>query len=138
MMKVYFRTLEFKTTKQVQLVDITREVERIVRESEVKNGICLVYAPHATGAIIANEHESGLIKDMENKLKELFPRGAGYLHDRIDDNANAHLASAFVSSSRIFPVKDGELVRGTWQNIFFVEMDGPRYSRRVVVEVLGE
>ncbi|RLF11806.1 MAG: YjbQ family protein [Thermoprotei archaeon] len=136
-MKVVFKELRVSTSNLTELVDITRQVEEAVRESGVVNGLCLVYAPHATAAIVANEHEAGLMRDILNKLQQEYPRGAGWLHDRIDDNANAHLASAFIGSSRTFPVMDRRLVRGTWQNIFLVEMDGPR-SRRIVVEVLGE
>ncbi len=136
-MKVVFKELRVSTSNLIELVDITRQVEEAVRESGVVNGLCLVYAPHATAAIVANEHEAGLMRDILNKLQQEYPRGAGWLHDRIDDNANAHLASAFIGSSRTFPVMDRRLVRGTWQNIFLVEMDGPR-SRRIVVEVLGE
>ncbi|RLF15777.1 MAG: YjbQ family protein [Thermoprotei archaeon] len=136
-MKVFFKELRVATSQLYELVDITRQVEETVRESGVNNGICLIHAPHATAAIIANEHEAGLMQDMLSKIKSDYPRGAGWLHDRIDDNASAHLASAFIGSSRTFPVMNGRLVRGTWQNIFLVEMDGPR-SRRVLVEVLGE
>lgn len=137
-MKVYFRELTFSTQRRLQLVDITSEVERAVRESGVRNGICLVFAPHATAAIIANEHESGLMQDILRKIEEDFPRDGKWLHNRIDDNAAAHLASAFIEAARVFPVKDGRLIRGTWQNIFLVELDGPRSYRRVVIEVLGE
>jgi len=136
-LKVFFKELRVATSQLYELVDITRQVEETVRESGVNNGICLIHAPHATAAIIANEHEAGLMQDMLSKIKSDYPRGAGWLHDRIDDNASAHLASAFIGSSRTFPVMNGRLVRGTWQNIFLVEMDGPR-SRRVLVEVLGE
>ncbi|MHC1586090.1 MAG: secondary thiamine-phosphate synthase enzyme YjbQ [Candidatus Hecatellaceae archaeon] len=136
-MKVYFSELSVQTRSRFDLVDITRQVEAAVSASQIRNGLCLVYAPHATAAIIANEHESGLLHDLLAKVRDLFPEGAGYRHDRIDDNAHAHLASAFIASSRIFPVRDGTLIRGTWQNIMLVEADGPRY-RRVVVEVLGE
>ena len=137
-MKVFFRELTLSTKELFDLVDITREVEEAVSESGVSNGMCLVYAPHATAAIVVNEHESGLMKDILRKVQDLFPRGAGWLHDRIDDNAHAHLGSALISSSRIFPVRGRRLVRGTWQNIFLLEMDGPRASRRVVIEVLVE
>ncbi len=135
---MYFKELRFSTDKMYQLVDITYDVEKAVRESGVRNGICLVFAPHATAAIVANEHESGLMQDILEKIREEFPRNGGWKHNRIDDNAAAHLGSAFIGADRVFPVKDGRLIRGTWQNIFLVEMDGPRSIRRVIVEVLGE
>jgi secondary thiamine-phosphate synthase enzyme len=136
-MKVYQEDFSVKTSKRTQIIDITEEVEEIVRKSKIKNGICLVFLPHATAAIIAEENESGLIADIEKFIKEKFPKGAGYLHDRIDDNADAHLASGFIGQSRIFPVKNGELVRGSWQRPMLIELDGPR-NRDVFVTVLGE
>ncbi|OYT31790.1 MAG: hypothetical protein B6U94_01825 [Thermofilum sp. ex4484_79] len=137
-MKTYFKELTLSTNELLQLVDITYEVETAVKESGIKNGLCLVFAPHATAAIIANEHESGLMRDILTKIREEYPRNGKWLHNRIDNNAAAHLASAFIESARIFPVKSGKIVRGTWQNIFLVEMDGPRSYRRVIIEVLGE
>jgi len=137
-MKVYFQEIMFSTTKRFQLIDITREVENIVRESGVRNGLCLVFAPHATAAIIANEHESGLMDDILTKIKELVQPDRRWKHNIIDDNAHAHIGSALMGADRIFPVKNGHLIRGTWQNIFLVEMDGPRSQRYVVVEVIGE
>lgn len=117
-------------------MDITSQVESAVTTSEIKNGICLVYTHHSTSAIITNEHESGLIQDILTKIDQTFPQNAGYHHDQIDDNAHAHLGAVFLGPSQTFSVKGGALLRGTWQNIFFIEMDGPR-SRRVTVEVLG-
>lgn len=137
-MKVYFKDLTLRTSRRLELVDITGDVEEAVRESGVRNGLCLVFAPHATAAVVANEHEHGLMSDMLRKIGEDYPADGSWEHNRIDDNAAAHLASAFIGSGRLFPVRDGRLVRGTWQNIFLVELDGPRSSRRVVVEVMGE
>ena len=137
-MKVFFKELTLSTSKRLELVDITREVERAVRESGVKNGLYFVFAPHATAAIIANEHASGLMTDILRKVDEEYPRDGKWLHNRIDDNASSHLASAFIGSGRMFPVKEGRLIRGTWQNIFLLETDGPRSIRRVVIEVLGD
>jgi len=105
----------------------------------VKNGIVLVYAPHATVAIIVNEHESGLINDLLQKAKEFTEPGSSkWRHNAIDDNAHAHIGSAFFGSDRVLPVVNGRILRGTWQNIFLLEMDGPRATREVVVVVMGE
>ncbi len=136
-MKVYMKELRLSTSKRFELVDITAEVEKIVAESGVCKGMVLVFAPHATAAIIANEHEAGLLEDIVTWIREHFQPERGWMHNRIDDNAHAHLASAFIGASRVFPVWDCRLVRGTWQNIMLVEMDGPR-TRRVIVEVMGE
>ena len=136
-MKVFVKEFTVSTKSREDIVNITREVEKIVAESGIKNGIVLVYVPHATALLIVNEDEPGLRTDYLNKLLQVFPRDGQYLHNRIDDNANAHLASAMVGSSRIFPLVNGRIVRGTWQEILLVDMDGPR-TRRVIVEVLGE
>jgi len=136
-MKVYQEEFGVKTSRRREIVDITDKIEKIVEKSKVKNGICLIFLPHATAGIILEEHESGLIKDIENEIEKLFPRGAGYEHDRIDDNADSHLASGFIGQSRIYPIKDGEIIRGTWQRALLIELDGPRH-RRIYVSVMGE
>lgn len=136
--RVYVETIRISTSKRFELIDITHRVEDIVRKSGIKNGMCLVFAPHATAAIVANEHEMGLLQDILEALREHFPPEKPWKHNMIDDNAHAHIASAFIGTDRVFPVLNGELVRGTWQNIFLVEMDGPRSIRQVMVMVIGE
>jgi secondary thiamine-phosphate synthase enzyme len=137
-MKTFAKALTVSTREKYQIIDLTRSIEEIVSESEVERGLCLVHASHATAAIICNENESGLVQDILRKVREIFPPGAGYLHDRIDDNASSHVASALIGASRTFPVEDGRLVRGTWQNIFLLELDGPRTRRVVNVHIVGE
>ncbi|UNQ72659.1 secondary thiamine-phosphate synthase enzyme YjbQ [Infirmifilum sp. NZ] len=137
-MKVVVKTLTFSTREKFELVNITDEVEKAVSESGIINGICLIFAPHATGAIVANENEKGLIRDILDHISQLFPPGKNWLHNRIDDNAHAHVASSIIGASLTLPVINGKVIRGTWQDVFFVEMDGPRTNRRVIIEVLGE
>jgi len=135
---IYTEELRFSTRGEIDLVDITAEVERIVEESGIENGQVLVFVPGATGAIITIEHESGLLEDFKRILNEIVSKGAGYLHDRIDDNAHSHLRATLLGASECFPVVNGRLVRGTWQQIFFVELDVRPRHRRVVVQVMGE
>ncbi len=135
---IYKEELRFSTKGEIDLIDITAEVERIVEESGIKNGIALVFVPGATGAIVTIEHESGLLEDFKRTLKELVPKGKDYLHDRIDDNAHSHLRATLLGTSECFPVLNGRLVRGTWQQIFFVELDVRPRRRHVVVQVVGE
>ncbi len=123
-----------ETRKRVEVVDITDDVRRVVRESGVENGIALVYTPHTTTGIIVNEAESGLISDLIEFLGRLVPKGAGYEHDRIDDNADAHIKAAIIGNSAVIPVENSELLLGTWQRILLVELDGPR-RRKVLVKV---
>ncbi len=132
------KELKYASRRQVEVIDITSDVEEVVNESGIRNGFIIVFAPHATAAVILNENESGLLKDIEDKILELFPRSGNYRHNLIDDNANSHLASAFLGQGKVIPLINGSLVRGTWQNILLVELDGPRAIRRVIVEVIGE
>ena len=136
-MKIFFQDIQIPTRNRTEVVDITRDVEEIVRKSKITDGLCLIHTTHSTTAIIVNEHESGLTNDIVKKIRQDFPKGAGWLHDGVDNNADAHLASSYLGPTRIFPVQEGRLIRGTWQNIFLLELDGPR-NRRVVVEVMGE
>ncbi len=127
--------IEIKTEEPVQVIDITRQVNDAVRESGVAEGICLVYTLHTTTGIIINEAESGLVADLLRRLASLAPPRDGYLHDRIDDNAHAHLQAVLLGNSRTIPVEEGCLALGTWQRVLFVELDGPR-RRSVLIKVL--
>ncbi len=127
--------LEIKTDEPVQVIDITRQVNEAVGESGVAEGICLVYTLHTTTGIVINEAETGLVADLLRRLMSLAPPGAGYLHDRIDENAHAHLQAVLLGNSRTIPVEEGCLALGTWQRVLFVELDGPR-RRKVIVRVL--
>ncbi|MDH5443775.1 MAG: secondary thiamine-phosphate synthase enzyme YjbQ [Candidatus Hadarchaeaceae archaeon] len=136
-MKTWFKELSFSTSKAREVIDLTSNVISAVRESGIKNGLLIAQLPHATASLVLNENESGLKQDLLNKLDDFAPVRGGYQHDRIDDNAHAHLKSAFIGSSRVLPIIDGRVVRGTWQNFLVIEQDGPR-TRRLVVFVMGE
>lgn len=128
--------LELRTKESTELIDITSEVKRIVSATGVDSGICVVFTRHTTTGIIINENETGLRSDILRMLDELVPRGKGYLHDRIDSNAHAHLRAVLLGSSVSIPIENGSMVLGTWQSIIFVECDGPR-RREVFVQVVA-
>jgi len=136
-MKTYFKILSVETRSSVDLRNITGHVRQVVDESGVKNGLATIFVPHTTAGIYVNEDESGLKRDVDSVLSKLVPRGAGYLHDEVDDNAHAHLRSILISPSITIPIIDGRLATGTWQSIFFAEFDGPR-RRRFIVHVIGD
>jgi len=137
-LKVFSKEVRLRTSERRELINITRLVEEVVEESGVRNGLVIIYAPHATAAIIVNEDEPGLKNDILRWVEENIPWDGKWLHNRIDDNAAAHIASALISSCRVIPVVNSRLYRGTWQEIFLLELDGPRASRRVLVQVIGE
>jgi secondary thiamine-phosphate synthase enzyme len=120
------------TTKRQELVDITSKVEEPVKKSGVKEGLCNVYVPHATAAVMINENADPNIQfDIIEALDKMVKEG-GWRHDRIDNNAAAHIKAAIIGPSETIPIKDSQLTLGTWQNIFLVELDGPR-ERKVIV-----
>ncbi|AFK22459.1 secondary thiamine-phosphate synthase enzyme YjbQ [Pyrococcus sp. ST04] len=127
-------TIKITTNKEVEIVDITSKVREAVRKSGIENGVAVVFTRHTTTAIIINENESGLLKDLEKTLENLIPKGAGYMHDRIDNNAHSHLRGILLGTSVVIPIENGRLALGTWQSILFVELDGPR-TREVYVKV---
>jgi len=135
--RTIFKEIRVSTKERVELIDMTRDVESIVERSSISEGLCLVQSLHSTAAIVVNEHESGLMQDIVKKVQMDFPKTAGWRHDLIDDNAYAHLATTYLGFSKCLAVRNGRLVRGTWQNIFLVELDGPR-ERTVLIEVLGK
>lgn len=129
--------LNFKTKKKFELIDITARIEKLVAGSKIKDGICALYVPHATAAILINESADPQLRlDILDRLCELVPEHANYRHDRIDNNAQAHLKAALLPTSQVIPIKDGKLALGTWQAIMFVELDGPRANRKVLVQVI--
>lgn len=126
------------TKKKQELVDITSQVNSIVKRSKVKNGLCNVFTAHATAAIVINEnYDPNICTDLLNALNKLVPSGI-WLHDRIDGNADAHIKSAIFGPQETIPVKDNELSLGRWQALMLAELDGPRNDRRIVVTVLGD
>ncbi len=130
-------TLTFRTSEKDQVLDITREVADAVRDAGAADGQCAVYTPHATAAIAINENDDPNVgTDLLTALTRLVPEHAGWLHDRVDDNAAAHIKAAIVGPSETIPVRGGRLLLGTWQNVFLCEFDGPRSTRQVVVSVL--
>ncbi len=129
--------ISISTSRAEDLIEITGSVDKIVSESRVANGMVHVFVPHATAGIILNESDDPNIRtDFLNAIEKAVPKRAAYLHDRIDRNAAAHIRSALVGSSVFIPIQNGRLVLGTWQTIMFCEFDGPRQSRRIVVQII--
>ncbi len=123
-----------RTRARQEAVDITSRVTDAVKASGVREGICLVYVPHATAALIINESaDPNVSRDILDALAGLIPAGR-WRHDRIDDNADAHIKAAILGPGESLPVQGGRLMLGTWQRILLVELDGPR-DRTVLVTI---
>ena len=123
------------TNKNFEIIDITSQINR---EIDIDSGIVNVLSKHSTSAIVVNENESGLLKDLELMLGDLVSDKYSWQHDRIDNNAKSHLKSIILSSSETIPVANGKLDLGTWQSVFFIELDGPRTGRTVGLTFIGD
>jgi len=136
-MKIVQKELRVSTRVRTEMVDVTGQVEGVVRQSGIANGSVIVFCPHTTAAITINENaDPDVAHDILLALDAIVPRSKpGFRHS--EGNSDAHCKSSLVGCSEQALVKDGGLVLGTWQAIYFCEFDGPR-SRRVIVQVQGE
>ena len=126
--------LRVRTTAKRAMVDLTARVAEIVARSGLAEGLCSVYVPHATAAIVINENDDpNVCTDVLDALDRLIPAGI-WRHDRVDGNAASHIQATLLGPGETIPVKDGRLQLGTWQAVMLVELDGPR-ERRVLVSV---
>jgi len=135
--KTYTANIKLATNSRVELVNITQRVSEALRGAGIKNGLLLVFTRHTTSALTINEDEHRLKRDLLELLEKLVPSDADYRHNEIDNNADAHLRSSLMQPFLIIPVINGSLQLGTWQSLFFVELDGPR-NREVIVTIIGE
>jgi secondary thiamine-phosphate synthase enzyme len=135
-MKIVTKDFNVSTRDRCEFVDITSQVASFVSKSGIKEGDVIVYCPHTTAGITVNENaDRSVVHDILLTLEELVPHiRAGYRHD--EGNSDAHCKSSLVGCSKQFVIRDGQLVLGTWQGIFFCEFDGPR-SRTFIVQVRG-
>lgn len=124
--------VKFTTLSRNELVNITSKVEKIVSDSNIKNGFCIVYCPHTTAGIIVNENsDPDVASDLIRALEKMVP---AVKFNHAEGNSDAHLKSTLVGCEKHFVIDHNNLVLGTWQGIFFSEFDGPR-ERRVLVSV---
>ncbi|MGB9766439.1 MAG: secondary thiamine-phosphate synthase enzyme YjbQ [Sulfurihydrogenibium sp.] len=136
-MKSYTKYLTFNTKNRRELVKITQDVEKAVRESGVKEGLCLVSAMHLTASVIIQDDEEGLHEDIWNWLENLAPFKEDYKHHRTgEDNADAHLKNLLTHLQVVLPITNGKLDLGPWQEIFYAEYDGQR-PKRVIIKIIG-
>jgi secondary thiamine-phosphate synthase enzyme len=139
-MKYKTMYLTFNTKTRNAFVNITKDVQKVVNESKIKEGICLVNAMHITASVFVNDNESGLHHDFEKWLEKLAPHAPTnqYRHnDTGEDNADAHLKRQIMGRETVVAITDGKLDFGPWEQIFYGEFDGQR-NKRVLVKVIGD
>ena len=136
MTKVLHTKLSVKSTAHVEVIDITEMIRKWIQSEGFSDGILTISSLHTTAGVTINEGESRLMEDIGMHLSKLVPEGAGYHHDKVDNNAHAHIAATLIGSSATLSVVSKSLDLGTWQRVLFVEFDGPR-SRSIRCSFVG-
>ena len=131
--------LKVKTPKREVLVNITSDIDKIVKNSNINEGVCRIFVPHTTAGITINENaDPAVMSDIINFLQILIPQSGGrYAFRHMEGNSDAHIKSSLTGSSLDILIHNGRLILGTWQGIMFAEYDGPR-NRRVYVQIQGK
>ena len=126
--------LLFSSSKKHEMIDLTKKIEELVNNSEIKEGLCVVYCPHTTAGITINENADPDVKeDIIKTLSRLIPESENYKHS--EGNSDGHLKSSLLGNEKSIIIKDGSLLLGTWQGIYFFEGDGPR-NRKIYIKIL--
>lgn len=134
-LNIFNETLTLSTKGEVEFIDLSDTVQRLVSKHGVKSGLVHVFAPHSTAVLILTEEESGLLEDIQALLEKLAPKGGRYGHP---SNAHSHLRSVLMPPDKTIPIVDGRLALGTWQSLVFVETDVYSRKRTLIVQILGE
>lgn len=141
-MRTLSRSISIRTGAPLEILDITPAVKKELDSMRLRTGFVVITTRHTTTGLCINENCERLKEDMKDFLLRLAPQGKDYRHDHetIDgrNNAHSHLLSMFLRTSEIVPVDEGQMALGTWQTIFFIEMDGPRGERHVTLTAIGE
>lgn len=137
-LEIHSKTLEFQTQgEEVDLIDLTHEIQAYIRSYTITDGRITVFVPGSTAAIITTEFEPRLNEDTKDMVKKLIPRGLGYRHDEIDDNAHSHLRATLLGSEMTIPIINNRAILGTWQQVVFADFDVYPRRRTVVLQIMG-
>ncbi|MFH1327670.1 MAG: secondary thiamine-phosphate synthase enzyme YjbQ [Candidatus Bathyarchaeota archaeon] len=139
-MKVETKYLSFQTKGELEIINITENVSKNVKVTNIKNGIVTVFVPGATGALTTIEYEPGLLEDFPAMLERIAPRGLSYEHEMRwhDGNGHSHIRASILGPSITVPFKDQRLTLGTWQQLVFIELDVHSRSRNLILQIIGE
>lgn len=129
------KTIQFEinTNRHTEMIDMTRQIQKAVTDSGVRDGICTIFIPHTTAAVTINENaDPDVVRDFTTEINKIVPWEDGYHH--FEGNSAAHLKSSMIGFSEQVIIEDGRLILGTWQGIYFCEYDGPR-RRKVLIKI---
>jgi secondary thiamine-phosphate synthase enzyme len=134
-LKVENSRITFYSKGEIEFIDLSEKVQQAVSNSNIRNGIVHVFAPHATGILVLTENEPALLEDVRNLLEEVAPKNGSYNHP---SNAYAHLRSVLMPPDKTLPLINGHVEFGIWQSLMFVETDVSPRKRTVIIQVMGE
>lgn len=139
-MTVNYNEINIKTKGEVDIIDITNDVQNIINKSKINDGIVCIFVPGSTGSITTIEYEPGLQQDFPNALEKIAPKNIYYKHHETwhDDNGHSHVRASLMGPSIVVPIKKGKLIHGNWQQIVFVELDTRPRNRNIIVQIIGE
>ena len=139
-MSVYSDEINIKTKRELDIVDITNDIQNIVSKSKLHDGIICIFVPGSTGTLTTIEFEPGLMKDLPTALERIAPKRDYYHHHETwhDDNGHSHVRASLMGPSITVPFQNKKLLHGTWQQIIFVELDTRPRSRSIIVQIVGE
>ncbi len=128
------KNLEIKTNSRCEVIDVTDKIQKVISDSKIKSGICIVYVPHTTAGIIVNENYDPSVRiDILEAFEKIAPLSSRYKHT--EGNADSHIKTSLIGSSATLLIEDGQILLGSWQGIMFCEFDGPR-TRKLVVKII--
>jgi secondary thiamine-phosphate synthase enzyme len=139
-MTVVSKTIKIHSKCENDIIDITKETEKIIQQSKIKTGIVTIFVLGSTGALTTIEFEPGLARDFPKMLERIAPKDIEYGHEQMwhDGNGHSHVKASLVGPSITIPFNDGQLLLGTWQQIVFVELDTRGRNRTIILQIIGE
>lgn len=139
-MNFYYYEIIRKTSGKTDVIDLTPEIEAKLKLSGIKNGYVLLFIPGSTASLTTIEFESGVVEDLKQAIERLIPSNIPYAHNLRwgDGNGFSHVRASFFGPDLMIPIKDGELLLGTWQQIILIDFDNRKRERKIVVQIAGE
>jgi len=139
-MAVFQDEIKINTQGEVDIIDITEELDETIKKSKLKNGLINIFVPGSTGTITTIEYEPGLKKDIPIALEKIAPKKQYYNHHETwhDDNGHSHVRASLMGPEITIPIKNGSMIHGTWQQIVFIELDTRKRTRNLFVTIIGE
>ncbi|RLE50691.1 MAG: YjbQ family protein [Candidatus Methanomethylicota archaeon] len=139
-MRVETAYLEVRSRGEGDVIDLTAQLQEVLAQAGLKNGVLTLFVPGSTGAVTTIEYEPGLVIDIRNTLERIAPKGAVYEHEKRwhDGNGHSHVRASLIGPSLSIPFIDGRLTLGTWQQVIFIELDIRPRHRKLIVQMMGE